>query len=100
MIDLEEKLHWEYCKLQKTFEGVITLEEEIGSYTPANVKGATKSEDEKPLAKIIRKINEQYKVKFTEAYKMLLTTPRRTAIWNHKNPLPACLKTKLSINPS
>ena len=74
MIDLEGKLKLEYYKLQKTFEGAITLKEEIGTYTPAAAKGSVNPEDEKPLDEIIRKINEQYKGKFTEADKVLVST--------------------------
>ncbi|MBQ6005837.1 MAG: type I restriction endonuclease subunit R [Selenomonadaceae bacterium] len=74
MIDLEGKLQLEYYKLQKTFEGAITLKEEIGTYSPAAAKGSVNPEDEKPLDEIIRKINEQYKGKFTEADKVLVST--------------------------
>lgn len=84
MIDLEGKLQLEYYKLKKTFEGSIALKEETGSYTPAKAKSATKSEDEKPLDEIIRKINEQYKGKFTEADKVLLTTLRTKLMSNTK----------------
>ena len=74
MIDLEGKLQLEYYKMQKTFEGAITLKEEIGTYTPAAAKGSVNPEDEKPLDEIIRKINERYKGKFTEADKVLVST--------------------------
>lgn len=84
MIDLEGKLQLEYYKLQKTFEGTITMKEETGSYSPAKAKGAEKPEDEKPLDEIIRKINEQYKGKFTEADKVLLTTLRAKLMNNTK----------------
>lgn len=76
MIDLEGKLKLEFYKLQKTFEGAIELEKESDAYTPAAAKSSAKSEEEKLLDEIIRKINEQYKGKFTEADKVLLTTLR------------------------
>ena len=73
MIDLEGKLQLEYYKLQKTFEGPITLNEEKGVYEPANAKSVTKPEEKHPLDEIIEKINEQYKGTFTDADKVLLT---------------------------
>lgn len=76
MIDLEGKLQLEYYKLQKTFEGAITLNEEAGIYTPASAKGAAKPEEKQPLDEIIEKINEQYKGAFTDADKVLLTALR------------------------
>lgn len=74
MIDLEGKLQLEYYKLQKTFEGAITLKEEAAAYTPANSKSSAKSEGKKPLDEVISKINEQYKGKFTDADKVLVHT--------------------------
>ena len=76
MIDLEGKLQLEYYKLQKTFEGEITLKEETGVYTPASAKGAVKPEEKQPLDEIIEKINEQYKGQFTDADKVLLMALR------------------------
>lgn len=76
MIDLEGKLQLEYYKLQKTFEGAITLEEETGVYTPASAKSAAAPEKKKPLDEIIDKINEQYKGIFTDADKVLVDTLR------------------------
>ena len=76
MIDLEGKLQLEYYKLQKTFEGSITLDEETGVITPASAKGAVKPEEKQPLDEIIEKINEQYKGAFTDGDKVLLTALR------------------------
>ena len=84
MIDLEGKLQLEYYKLQKTFKGAITLKEESGSYSPAKAKGVAKPEENQLLDEIIRKINEQYKGKFTEADKVLLTTLRAKLMKNTK----------------
>ena len=74
MLDLAGKLQLEYYRLQKTFEGEIALKDEVGTYTPAKAKGASKSEEETPLDEVIRKINEQYKGKFTDADKILVAT--------------------------
>ena len=74
MIDLEGKLQLEYYKLQKTFEGAITLKDEIGAYTTAGAAGSSKSEKKQLLDEIIEKINEQYKGKFTEADKLIVKT--------------------------
>ena len=76
MIDLEGKLQLEYYKLQKTFEGAISLKEEKGIHKAADAKGASKPEEKKPLDEIIEKINEQYKGEFTEGDKVLLTALR------------------------
>ena len=84
LIDLEGKLQLEYYKLQKTFEGAIMLKEEVGSYTPAETKSATKPEEEQLLDEIIKKINEQYKGKFTEADKVLVQTLRAKLMNNTK----------------
>ena len=72
LIDLAGKLQLEYYKLQKTFEGAIELKDETGAYTPAKAKGNVKPEEKTPLDEIIRKINEQYKGKFTAADKVLV----------------------------
>ena len=84
MIDIEGKLQLEYYKLQKTFDGAIILKEEVGTYTPAEVKGAVTPEEKKPLEEIIKKINEQYKGKFTEADKVLVQTLRVKLMNNTK----------------
>ena len=84
LIDLEGKLQLEYYKLQKTFDGSITLKEEIGTYTPAEGKGAVTPEEKQPLDEIIKKINEQYKGKFTEADKVLVKTLRAKLMNNTK----------------
>ena len=76
MIDLEGKLQLEYYKLQKTFEGAITLNEEAGIYMPASARSAAKPEEKQPLDEIIEKINEQYRGTFTDADKVLLTALR------------------------
>lgn len=73
MLDLEGKLKLEYYKLEKTFEGMIELEDGPGVIKPASANSATKPEEKQPLDEIIEKINELYKGNFTEADKVLLT---------------------------
>ena len=84
MIDLEGKLQLEYYKLQKTFDGAISLKEETGVYVPANAKSVMKPEEKQPLDEIIEKINEQYKGPFTEADKVLLTALRARLMGDKK----------------
>lgn len=76
MIDLEGKLQLEYYKLQKTFEGSISLRDEKGIYTPADATGNSTLEEKKPLDEIIEKINEQYKGEFTEGDKVVMVALR------------------------
>lgn len=76
MIDLEGKLRLEYYKLEKTFEGAISLQEETGVFKPASANGATKPEEKKPLDEIIEKINEQYNGQFTEGDRVLVDVLR------------------------
>lgn len=84
MIDLEGKLKLEYYKLQKTFEGSISLKDEKGTYTPASATGDTIPEEKKPLDEIIEKINEQYKGAFTDADKVLLSALREKLMKDQK----------------
>ncbi len=71
-VDLEGKLQLEYYKLQKTFEGAITLQKEKGVYEPAKQKSAAGHDPKEPLDEIIAKINEKYKGAFTEGDRVLL----------------------------
>ena len=84
MIDLEGKLKLEYYKLQKTFEGSISLKDEKGTYTPASATGDAIPEEKKPLDEIIEKINEQYKGAFTDADKVLLNALREKLMKDQK----------------
>ncbi len=84
MVDLEGKLKLEYYKLQKTFEGIITLQEEKGVYEAAKQKGAAGHDQKEPLDEIIEKINEKYKGAFTEGDRVLLTALHRKLIGNKK----------------
>ena len=76
MIDLEGKIQLEYYKLQKTFEGAITLKEEAGVYEPASAKGAVKPEEKQPLDEIIEKINEQYNGAFADRDRVMVDALR------------------------
>lgn len=61
MEDIEKMLSLEMYKLEKTFDGDISLGDESGVYAPAEPKGASKPEDKDPLDEIIERINEKYK---------------------------------------
>ena len=72
MIDIESKLKLEFYKLQKTFEGAITLEEKKGSYAGGDSVGAKGENKKTPLDEIIEKINEKYKGLFSDADRVLI----------------------------
>lgn len=84
MVDLEGKLKLEYYKLQKTFEGAITLQEEKGVYEAAKQKGAAGHDPKEPLDEIIEKINEKYKGAFTEGDRVLLNALHAKLMANKK----------------
>ena len=71
-IDIESKLKLEFYKLQKTFEGAITLEEKKGSYAGGDSVGAKGENKKTPLDEIIEKINEKYKGLFSDADRVLI----------------------------
>ena len=73
-IDIESKLKLEFYKLQKTFEGAITLEEKKGSYAGGDSVGAKGENKKTPLDEIIEKINEKYKGLFSDADRVLITS--------------------------
>ena len=72
MMDIEGALKLEFYKLQKTFEGDITLKEKPGVYDPASAKGKAVPEQKEPLEEIIKKINELFNGNFTDADRVLL----------------------------
>ena len=74
MIDIESKLKLEFYKLQKTFEGAITLEEKKGSYAGGDSVGAKGENKKTPLDEIIEKINEKYKGLFSDADRVLIVS--------------------------
>ena len=89
MINLEDKLQLEYYKLQKTFEGAIILKDETGTYTPATAKSSSTPEGNTPLEEIIKKINERYKGKFTDADIVIVKTLREKLMRDTKLKLSA-----------
>ena len=84
MVDLEGKLKLEYYKLQKTFDGPITLQESNGVYEPAKNKGAAGHDPKEPLDEIIEKINEKYKGVFTAGDRVMLDALRTRLMGNKK----------------
>lgn len=72
MQDIEKMLSLEMYKLEKTFDGDISLGDELGVYTPAEPKGAAKPEVKDPLDEIIERINERYKGNFTDADRVMI----------------------------
>ena len=72
MADIEKMLKLEMYKLEKTFDGDISLGDESGVYAPAEPKGASKPEDKNPLDEIIERINELYKGNFTDADRVMI----------------------------
>lgn len=73
MVDIESKLKLEYYKLQKTFEGAITLAEKKGSYAGGDTVGGKGENKKTPLDEIIEKINQKYKGSFSDADRVLIT---------------------------
>ena len=76
LIDLEGKLKLEYYKLQKTFQGEITLDEAKTVYVPAKHKGVKGMDEKTPLDEVIAKINEKFKGNFTEGDRVILSALR------------------------
>ncbi len=72
MEDIEKMLSLEMYKLEKTFDGDISLGEGDGVYEPAEPKGAARPEAKDPLDLIIERINERYKGNFTDADRVMI----------------------------
>ena len=72
MEDIEKMLKLEMYKLEKTFEGDISLGDGDGVYSPAEPKGGAKPEEKDPLDEIIERINERYKGNFTDADRVMI----------------------------
>ena len=72
MADVEKMLKLEMYKLEKTFDGDISLGSDKGVYEPAEPKGAAKPEAKDLLDEIIDRINERYKGAFTEADRVMI----------------------------
>ena len=71
-VNIEKMLSLVMYKLEKTFEGDISLGDELGMYGPAEPKGNAKPEDKDPLDEIIERINEKYKGNFTDADRVMI----------------------------
>lgn len=84
MVDLDGKLKLEYYKLQKTFDGAITLQETKGVFEPASKKSAAGHDPKTPLDEIIDKINERYKGVFTDGDRVLLSALHTKLMGNKK----------------
>ena len=72
MDNISKLLTLEMYKLEKTFDGDISLGDEGGIYTAAEPKGAGKPEEKDPLDEIISRINEKYKGEFTDADRVMI----------------------------
>lgn len=72
MENISALLSLEMYKLEKTFDGDISLGDEGGVYTAAKPKGAGKPEEKDPLDEIIERINEKYKGEFTDADRVMI----------------------------
>ena len=83
-VDLEGKLKLEYYKLEKTFEGSISLQKTGGIYEPAKAKGVQGKQEKSTLDEILEKINERYKGNFTEGDKVMLNALHDKLILNEK----------------
>ena len=73
MENIEQMLKLEMYKLEKTFEGDISLGDGDGVYTPAKPGSIAKPEEKDPLDEIIERINEKYKGSFTDADRVMIS---------------------------
>lgn len=70
-IDVKDLVELEYFKIEKKFEGSISLTKEQGEIAPATGNIGKKSEETKnKLSEIIDKINKKYQTKFTNMDKV------------------------------
>lgn len=72
MDNIATLLSLEMYKLEKTFDGDISLGDAVGVYEPAEPTGASKPEEKDPLDEIIERINEKYKGEFTEGDRVMI----------------------------
>ena len=72
MANIERMLRLEMYKLEKTFDGDISLGDESGMYVTAAPKNGSKPEQKNPLDEIIARINEIYKGNFTDADRVMI----------------------------
>lgn len=71
-VDVDDKVFLEYYRLEKDFEGGITLESTPEGFRPITGEAGRKEKKRDPLTVIIDKINEKYGTNFTEMDKVLL----------------------------
>lgn len=79
-VDLEDKIKLEFYKLEKIFDGSISLEsdEEYLKHREPEADNKPLTEDEL-LDEIIQRINERYKGKFTDGDRVMYETIRKEA---------------------
>jgi type I restriction enzyme R subunit len=70
--NVDDKVMLEYYRLEKDFEGGITLEGTDEGFTPITGEAGRKEKKKDPLTVIIEKINEKFGTNFTEMDKVLL----------------------------
>lgn len=71
-VNLNNKVLLEYYRLEKDFEGSITLSSTEEGFKPIMGEAGRKEKKKDPLTVIINKINERYGTAFTEMDKVLL----------------------------
>lgn len=71
-VDLDDKILLEYYKLEKDFEGSITLEGSAEGFTPIKGETGRKEIKKDPLTLLIDKINTIFGTQFTEMDKVLM----------------------------
>lgn len=72
IIDIDDKVMLEYYRLEKDFEGGITLNPTDEGFTPIQGTAGRREKKKDPLTIIIDKINEQFGTNFTDMDKVLL----------------------------
>ena len=70
--NIAKLLNLEMYKLDKTFDGDISLGAECGMYEAAKPGSGGKPEEKDPLDEIIERINELYKGEFTDADRVMI----------------------------
>ncbi len=71
-LQVDDKVLLEYYKLEKNFEGSITLESTEGGTRPIGGESGKKEKKKDPLSEIIKKINEDFGTNFTQMDKVLM----------------------------
>ncbi len=72
MDNIAKLLTLEMYKLEKTFDGDISLGDESGIYTPAEPKRRRQARRQRSSDEIIARINEKYKGEFTDADRVMI----------------------------